>query len=79
MICHKCGRTILSLADYARPHECRSCYNATATSCRPHYNDKMRAYMQSYRLRRMLASAPESDVVRGGYKPHNTMSRGRAR
>ena len=79
MICRKCGKPILLLADYARPHECRSCYNATATACRPHYNDKMRAYMQSYRLRRMLESVPESDVVHGGYRPYNTTSRGSLR
>ena len=56
MICRKCGKPILSLAEYAEPHECRTCHNKQMRAYGR--RDYMREYM---RTRRWLDGADRTD------------------
>ena len=59
MKCNFCGKEIVSLHEWYRAGKCRDCYNQ---------------YQERYRLRIILQSVPDWEVIPGGYVPFNVLS-----
>jgi hypothetical protein len=69
LTCKKCGRKIMTVAEYGQPGECRACLNERMRGY------KRAQYVAAFRARRRSISHDE--IVYGGYKPYETIGRGR--